>query len=353
MGNERFIEGIRALAARSPLFASTPLEVILVVNPKAGGFTRRSVRARHLAELAELEAEASALPERSSPFTFRVLTTDRPGHAKDMAKALAAENPGVPGTERLAIMASGDGTSHEFQSGLMECDETTRSRFVMLRLPLGTGNDGSDGRDLRTAGGRLVKPARFGSQRAIRISCAPASAKGPWFSFNIASIGLDAFVTEMTNRLKSSLPGDSYRLWVDFASVFYDLIYKVRPIEVHAFDRDGRAVKSFRREMLLMAMGVSGNRQYGSNKRILPDDDNVCAIWQTSLFRKLTVKTTITTGRHRGLREAELFSADRLDILCTEKILVQMDGEAHALEPRDFPLVMERTEPVLRTIDYA
>ncbi len=349
---ERFVECIRIIAERSPLFAAAPLDVFVVVNPRAGGFTRARVAAKHLETAETFASEARALPPRAAPFSFRVLTTASPRHAVDLARALGSEAPSSPGAKRLVVMASGDGTSHEFLSGLMDWDDSARAACTVLRLPLGTGNDGSDGRDMDTSLGRLIRPARFSSQAALRVSCASGSSKGPWYSFNIASVGLDAFVTSMTNRLKSSLPGDSYKLWVDFASVFYDLIYRVRPMTVRAFDASGAETRAIAKRFLLVAMGVSGNRQYGSNKRILPDDDNVCAVSETSLFRKLTIKNSITAGLHHGLREVDHLRADRLVLEYDGRVLVQMDGEDHALEPADFPLVIERTPSIINTIEY-
>ena len=98
----------------------------------------------------------------------------------------------------------------------------------------------------------------------------------------------------------------------------------------------------FRSERLFVAMGASGNRQYGSNKKILPDESNVISVSQTSLIRKLLVKGAIESGRHDGVREVRHFSADRLELSYEERIPLQCDGEAEILARCDFPLTMER-----------
>ena len=75
----------------------------------------------------------------------------------------------------------------------------------------------------------------------------------------------------MTNKMKGSLPGDFYKLWVDIASLLYDRIYTVGPLDIRYVDDAAGEGKSLRETTLLLAMGASGYRTYGSNKRILPD----------------------------------------------------------------------------------
>ena len=157
----------------------------------------------------------------------------------------------------------------------------------------------------------------------------------------------------MTNKLKASLPGDSYKLWVDLAAVFYDSIYPPRRMSIVARDADGAELRRREGEFLLVAMGVSGNRTYGSNKPILPDADNVCAVSQMPLLRKLKLKGPMTTGRIREFPEAGLFSAESLEIAYAERILVQMDGEAELLVAEDFPLRIEKTAPLIRHLARA
>jgi diacylglycerol kinase family enzyme len=88
-------------------------------------------------------------------------------------------------------------------------------------------------------------------------------------------------------------------------------------------------------------VGASGNRQYGSNKKILPDENNVCAITQMNLLRKLAVKGPLQNGGHKDFPEAELFSAARLVIQYADRILFQADGEITRFEAGDFPISMD------------
>jgi len=343
------------LLAHSPAFPGERLAVDLIANPKAGGFTRPKYARLRGAELAELEKKAEALPLRSGEVSLKLPLTERSGHAADIARGLIEEaRSDRPGTRRLILTAGGDGTSLETASVLVDLPASERGRFSLLRLPFGTGNDGSEGRDLTVALGRFLGRLRQAERRALRVIPNPAGGKSPLYSFNIASVGADAFICRMTNRLKTLFPGDSYKFWVDFSSVFYDRIWPPAPLSAKACDAKGNEVASFDRECLLFALGVSGHRTYGSGQRILPDDDNACAVYQMPLLKKLDFKERITSGRHRGFEDfVRLFAAERVVLDYKAGILLQRDGEVDELGPADFPLTMELTEPLYNVIETA
>jgi diacylglycerol kinase family enzyme len=245
----------------------------------------------------------------------------------------------------LIISAGGDGTSLEILSALYHAPAELRQAFAVLRLPMGTGNDGADARELGAALRLLMEPAEIRLTRAIRLVTA-TPGKGPFLAFNILSVGLDAFVTHMTNRMKGRLPGDSYKLWVDIAALLYDRIYRVGFTEVRALE-EGKEARAFREKLLLLAVGESGRRTYGAGKRILPDERNVCAIKHMPLLRKLALKGLFSSGGHAATPEALLFNASRVELSGEYPVLAQMDGETTLLDPGDFPAVIELSEPLL------
>jgi len=314
---------------------------------------RPSYSKRHRAELDELVRRASALPLREGRTSLRLHLTERSGHAMDIARSIIEESRSdVPGRRRIVLTAGGDGTALETASALVEMPASEHGRFAILRLPMGTGNDGSEGRDLLACLGRILGPLVHSPRQAIRILPNPEGGRQPLWSFNIASVGVDAFVCRMTNRLKSIFPGDSYKLWVDVSSVFYDRIWPPAPLGVRAEDASGRETASFTKPCLLVAMGASGHRQYGSNKPILPDDDNACVVFQMSLLKKLAFKDQISSGGHRSLGAdlVRLFSATRIRLDYDRGILLQCEGEVTELAAADFPLVMELSGPVYNVL---
>jgi diacylglycerol kinase family enzyme len=298
------------------------------------------------------KARANPLREGSGSF----YPTSGPGDAKATTFRLLdeAEKDRSAGTGQdpeggafyLIITAGGDGTSNEVLSVLYQAPEALGRRFAVLRLPMGTGNDGADAPELDEALEFLVHPVNIGLTPALRLVTA-TPGKGPFLAFNILSVGLDAFVTHMTNRMKGKLPGDSYKLWVDIAALLYDRIYRVGPMDVRALDGEGREVKRFREDVLLLAVGASGHRTYGSRKKILPDDRNVCALRQMPLLRKLFLKELFNTGGHISKAEAIPFSARRVEFSGLYPILAQMDGETVLLGPEDFPAAIELSDPII------
>lgn len=351
MRPEDLAEGIRAILAHSPCFPQSKLIVDIIANPKAGGFKRPRFTARRKRELQQIVDLASALPLREKEVQVHLNRTERCGHASAIAQRVL-ERSEANGQDSIHIImtAGGDGTSLETAERLLHLPLEKKDRFALLRLPLGTGNDGSEGRDLVVALGRFLNPLKFERRAAVQVRPAADGGKAPLWAFNIASVGLDAYVADKTNRLKSVFPGDSYKFWVNVATMLYDRAYKVIPMGLKAWDDNGAKVRDSEQKRLFVAMGASGNRQYGSNKRILPGLENVITVSQTSLFRKLLVKGPIETGRHENVREVEHFTAAKIELTYEERIPLQCDGETEDLARCDFPLVMERIPDLYNVI---
>lgn len=344
MKPEELADGLSYLLDRAPSLPRRLAGSLLVANPTAGGFTRPSYSKLRHAELLALRGKAAAMPPQAGRPRLKLGMTTRPSHAAEIARDFFADAraSGLRDDEfRLVMPAGGDGTSFEVISSLMELPAEERRHYAVLRLPFGTGNDGSDGRELRSCLGRLLEPCAATQRTAILAAPNPEGGKSPIWSFNIASFGVDAYIAQMTNKLKTVFPGDFYKLWVDIASVFYDLAWPSRVLSVRAFSSSGAVSRDFRRRLLLLAIGASGNRQYGSNKAILPDENNVCAVSQMPLFRKLAVKGPLQKGGHTAFPEVDLFTAARLVLDYSDRILFQADGEITRFEAADFPISVD------------
>ncbi|MCL2601642.1 MAG: diacylglycerol kinase [Treponema sp.] len=351
---------VARICSRSRIAAGRPLVWTIIANPCAGGFTIRSRWKKHYAQLVQSVAKAEKNPPRegrpSRTAASSIILTKGVGDAAQITSALLNEaeadlRAAPPQTPQwalpfyLIITAGGDGTSRDVMDSLHRAPPELRDNFVILRLPMGTGNDGSDLWELDKSLDLLIEPAVLSRQRVL--SLATASGKGPFRAFNILSVGLDAFVTHMTNKTKGKLPGDSYKIWVDLAALFYDRVYKVGSMDVRAMDESGREVKAFREKLLLLAVGESGRRTYGSHKWILPDERNICAIKQMPLMRKLALKGLLMHGGHADQSEAILWNAASVQFSADEAMLAQTDGETVLLERGDFPAVIKLSEPVI------
>jgi diacylglycerol kinase family enzyme len=351
-----FVALMERIYPRSLVAPGKTLRWFLLINPRAGGFTIASQWKRRRAVLEEYVNRAQANPPRprcgpaclGPPAPTGVLLTGGSGDAEAAVRSLLKIARGQEEDFFLIVTAGGDGTSREVQSALYQAPAELRERCAVLRLPLGTGNDGADSRELDKALDLLIKPVDLVKARALRLLTARAG-KGPFLAFNILSIGLDAFVTHMTNKMKKSLPSDSYKLWVDIAALLYDRIYTVGPLDLRILDGEDREVPGgkFCRKILLLAVGVGGRRTYGSGKKILPDGRNVCVLDQMSLPRKLALKGLFNSGGHIDKPEARLFNAARVEFSGLYPILAQMDGETVLLRPEDFPAAIELSPPVI------
>jgi len=361
MAFEEFGSLLSDICSHSPLAAGRPFFWTIIANPKAGGFTIKQRWKKHLAQLDECKEKVAKNPARDccgpsetakreggSGAEHGLVFTRAQGHAKEITSALIDEaSKAAANTEKrpfyFIITAGGDGTSLEAMSALCGASESVRENFAVLRLPMGTANDGADSFFLDEALNLIVEPPALVKQRAIQLKT--ASGKGPFLAFNILSVGLDAFVTHMTNKMKGKLPGDSYKLWVDVSALFYDKIYKVGVMNVNSADSI-----TLNEKILLIAVGESGRRCYGSQNWILPDDRNVCAIRQMPLFRKLALKGFFSSGTHADKKEAILWNSSRVEFKSQYPLLAQMDGETVLLEGNDFPAVIELTEPAINIL---
>jgi len=327
-----------------------PLDCTIIVNPAAGGFTIASRWKAHAQTLTEYRQKAQANPQRKMSESAKSILTEKKGSGGDLTKAIIDKAEKQPEPFYLIISAGGDGTHCEIMYALYNAPAHVRSNMAILRLPFGTGNDGADSAELAKTLDLLVNPVHLYFAPAVQLTTAyggPASGKGPFLAFNIFSVGLDAYVTHMTNKMKGKVPGDSYKLWVDVAALFYDRVYKVDYLDVRALDQQNNEVLAFREKLLLLAMGVSGGRTYGSQQKILPDERNVCGIRQMPLLRKLAIKGLVKNGTHIKSPEPRLFNAHRLEFSGSQQMLAQMDGETILLQPQDFPAAMELTAPVI------
>ncbi|TVQ23569.1 MAG: hypothetical protein EA382_09660, partial [Spirochaetaceae bacterium] len=231
----RFERAFERVFASSTLFGDTPMTVDVVVNPYAGRF---SSERRAVATLAELDAEsasaetasaqtASAADERDTRrrqnVALRFHHTRYVGHAREIARRAISRRDSPA---HLIVSAGGDGTHGEVLSAYLDAAESHSLQeddrsFALMRLPLGTGNDGADAASIAEAVAMLRGAADV--HRTGHLVIRPAGM-GEFFGFNIASIGLDAYVAELTNRLKRRFGGDLYKVIADIATLFYEQI---------------------------------------------------------------------------------------------------------------------------------
>ena len=350
---ETFRELLVAWLNQSSLFPDKNLHIDLILNPEAGAFRHRRLRRSLVAALVEAPRWVPEPEELTRKVRVSTWATAYPGHENVILAHLRAADPVGPGDQRLVVIAGGDGTSRGVLISALALPVETRRELLFFRLPLGTGNDAAETRDWPQALDALSGRSRHTVEpRPLAVLEVSATGHPLHYGFNIASVGLDAFVSFLTNRFKAWFPGNSYALMVDAASFFYEIFVKVVPTTLELSHR-GKPVLTWDQAFLLAAFGASGHRTYGAGKRVLPDDDNFCLAARKNLFGKLAYRRPFYEGTHRSLPGIVLARGDALRVVSTVRVPVQMDGEVLWLEPAHFPLTMTIVDRDLRILSLA
>jgi diacylglycerol kinase family enzyme len=282
------------------------------------------------------------VPAADIPLSIYV--TEYHGHAREIARRIAF-NAERDGERRLVVSVGGDGTHADLMTMFYQVPDHVLERLLLLRLPFGTGDDNADGRTVEEACTLLFTDGALTRAAAVRME---AVGMSPRFAFNIASLGIDAFITDVTNRLKRYLPRNAYRLIANITTVFYECF---NPIGDMHLTRDPEAAHggsvdpNLEGKIALVAFGVSGRRTYGNGMQILPGGDNVCAISTANVFRKLEIKRRLYHATHLETDLAHSFSARRLIVNYDRALPYQLDGEAAWLTPQHFPVVFSLGDP--------
>jgi len=372
---------ISALIARNKLWAGKDVQCYYITNKTAGCFTNVK-KSKHYKKLFNhAETEAIKFPACTKSINSKVFATEYAGHGKDLANAVLVELIATyqPGNECVIIAAGGDGTSLEVQTSLyLAAQNEPKKRdmimnhITLLRLPLGTGNDGTDGHSVEETIDLLKGPIIFQNARALKIypegkhsqedlnrikkdpkKYSNLNYDAPWYCFNIVSMGLDAYVVYMTNTVKQKLPGNFYHLCVPLSGIVYDKDFPTGTATMELFNDKGQKTEEVTAPITLIAIGASGYRVYGGGHKVLPNEHNVCFTPKVSLPRLIRDNHMFVDGSFVGTDLASLHSADKVRIFYDKAILLQADGEVAMLCKEDFPLVIEKTEPCIRIITKA
>lgn len=303
--------------------------VLGVINGRAG------TAARHNALLRV----AGTIPRRQEP-TERVSTvwTDTVEALHEVMNQwlgrVRGERKGSGGTPIVASFG-GDGTHNQVMRAVPAGEDGTVSDVWFFRVPLGSGNDAvgisSLPEVLRMIASDLV-PRWIPEVEVL-------SPRRTVHAFNIASLGIDAFVTMLHHRLRKMLPGNTYRIIANLALLIYERLVGLGPIHLFTEEEDLGS-----RERVLIAFGVHGRLTYGDHIKILPTEENLCAFDRVSLRGKLRMKRLLMAGNHVHEAVTTMRKTREIRLLYRGRLPLQVDGEAEWLEEEDFPLIMRARE---------
>jgi len=371
-------ECISSLVARNKLWSKKNVYLYFIANKTAGCFTNSHKAERLKKFFSSIQEEIKAQPECTSSVSYKIFSTEYAGHAKDLTKSVVAQliASDENDCENLIVTAGGDGTSLEVQTALYKeamqgpkHKAAIMNRITILRLPLGTGNDGTDGHKIEETIELLKGGLIFANDRAVRIypekepdeeairACGKNPAKycdvnfrPPWYAFNIASLGLDAYVVYMTNTVKKKLPGNFYHFCVPLSGLVYDKDFPLGTAHIEFFTAEDEKTGELTLPITLMAFGASGHRVYGGGHKVLPDSNNLCIAPKLSLAKLIKENHRFVDGSFIGTNLASLHTVEKIRLSYDKAILMQCDGETVMLSPAHFPIIIELTEPCLRVL---
>ena len=341
-----YANGVSELTRFSRSLEAAPLIVDVIANPHAGFFKRQATVQK---QIKELERRLSELRSRFPRREVEINThfTERPGHARRIAEqVLEKEEQSRSGMEHLLIGCGGDGTSNEICSALVEVESSVLDRLKLLRLPLGTGNDAADATTFSQAYDLILGPQRTVKTGALHVTTRSGASL---YSFNIGSVGLDAYIVGLTNRFKRAIPGQAYKVMVDLGSLLYEQRVKPGRMDISLWsDETETRVEGFVPSMVVV--GISGTRTYGGHMPVLPGPQNVCLVERMGVMKKVRSKKLFFQGLHGELPEVRFFTADHIEIRYQGAIPLQLDGELTWLRSADFPLSFRVLTPRINVL---
>jgi diacylglycerol kinase family enzyme len=342
-----YANGVSELTKFSRSPETTPLIVDVIANPHAGFFKRQATVQKQILELEQRLSELRLRFPRRKVEINTVHVTERPGHARLITEQiLEGEERARSGIEHLLIGCGGDGTSNEICTALVDAETSLLDRLKLLRLPLGTGNDSADAATFGQAYDLILGP-----QRTVKAGALHVTTQSGWslYSFNIGSVGLDAYIVGLTNRFKRAIPGQAYKVMVDLGSLFYEQRVKPGRMNIRLCNK-GAETRGDGFVPSMVVVGISGGRTYGGHMPVLPGPQNVCLIERMGVLKKVKSKKLFYQGLHGELPEVQFSTADRVDIEYHSSMPLQLDGELTWLQAGDFPLSFEVLRPRINVL---
>lgn len=305
--------------------------VLGVINERAGTVTRHG----------ELEAVVDRLPRSLPPPSTEVnsstVWTDSVEALQDVLSDWFDRSVTRKTPTPIVVSLGGDGTHNQ----VMRSVTASAENIWFFRVPIGSGNDAVGIDSLQEVLASLSADLAPVWVPEVEV----VTPRRTLHAFNIASVGIDAFVTMMHDRLRRVLPGNTYRIVANIAILAYERLVNLAPLHIVTADEDLGS-----QERILVAFGVHGKLTYGDHIRILPGDDNLCIFRRVSLRQKLRMKRLIFRGEHVNHPITTMRQTREITLHYNQRLPVQVDGEADWLEPDDFPLIMRTRERARRVL---
>jgi diacylglycerol kinase (ATP) len=291
--------------------------LVLIANPRSGnGQVGR--------ELPEVERQL-----RTLKLDYRIVETDRRGHAIDLAREALDRG------ERFLVAVGGDGTVHEVVNGMIEEGRPMADGAVLGVVAAGSGSD-----FVRTFGlpGDAVRAVRhLAGDNVYELDVIKAEYEGEGrrltrYVPNIAEVGLGASVVVRAERLPRRLGRSRYFFG------FWLSLGKYRPAEV--------TVRADRKEFSGQAKNVviANCQFFGGGMKISPRSypgDGILEVQITTgpKSEAFTLLPKVYRGEHVPHPHIKEMRGRVIEVNCGRPLPVEGDGEVLGTTPATFTVL--------------
>ncbi len=347
---KEFLDFFRHIALTCRIFPGESIAMEVLINPASGFFRNERTFRRVRNQVNRALSEADSHPRKSDEMvSVRFHETESPHTLSQQVLPVVrtlASDIGVD--RRILVLAGGDGFHKDIGQIIMKADPELFQKIILLRLPLGTGNDTSDAGDMAEACRLFLSRGSVKADNAISFQTSSGSLH---YAFNVVSFGLDAFICQLTNHFKERFLGDIFKVMVDVSTLFYDVFHKTDELPLAIKTKAG--VVKLRGKYLMNVFGRRGMITYGGHRPILPDTENYYLMTFFGLWKRLCYKSRIMAGHHKGLPEASFYEAESVVLeKYSRQLLAELDGEVLHLFPEHFPVTLKQLPACLQVLAF-
>ncbi len=290
----------------------------------------------HVGIIANPAAQSGAAAAAAKRFTkmlcghveqsdCRVLLTERPGHAVDMAREAGERYDTL-------IVIGGDGIVHEAANGLMRVPREHRPRFAVV--PVGSGNDYALTLGMSGNLERAMHQILACNVRDMDVGCVNGTYFVETMSFGIdAAIALDT----VDRRKRTGRHGTILYVESGFDQIVNHRVaneYEAALIGVPGVAPDGPLGDAIHLEGSSYIFAVQIGKTYGGHFKVCPDADPTDGLFDIciahpplSAAKALFMFMMAKGGRHAKMRPFEFHRASALTVQFASPPAAQTDGE--------------------------
>ncbi len=285
----------------------TPYHWLIITNPRAG---KRSF-------MGQSKYVQAQFHKHGIPFIFK--KTEYFGHAIDLAKEYAEM-----GCMNFMVMG-GDGSISEVINGIFQARVEDTSRLKIALIPRGTGNDWGRFWKLKKNDKKNMSFLLKDKCKLIdigKITYTQDNKSRKHFFINSVGFGLDATVTDLTNRLKKYLGSFTFLYTLSFLIALTR--FKKYPLKIKIDEKE--------LEVPLITMNIANGPYSGGGIRQNPFALPYDGVFDMNLVSEIKLKDAFVVvpnlfnGKINKSKIVQTFRARNIQIETTDEVLVEADG---------------------------